>query len=85
MGNDIFYTLLISNFEIEFLKEEDLMNELGLGILLVHAISECRMVGEYGGFGPKKVWMKIFQCEHNCQELLLSCSIVQLGIIKSPT
>jgi len=52
IGNDIFYTLLISNFEIEFLKEEDPMNELGHGILLVHEISEYRMVGEYGSFGP---------------------------------
>ena len=53
IDNDIFYTLLISNFEIEFLKEEDPTNESGLGILLVHEISKCRMVGEYGGFDPK--------------------------------
>jgi len=30
MGNDIFYTLLISNFEIEFLKEDDPTNESDL-------------------------------------------------------
>jgi len=51
IGNDIFYTLLISNFEIEFLKEKDPTNESGLGIL--HEISECRMISEYGGFGSK--------------------------------
>jgi len=53
IGNNIFYTLFISNFEIEFSKEGDPTNELGLGILLVHEISECKMVGEYNGFGPK--------------------------------
>ena len=52
IDNDIFYTLLTSNFEIEFLYE-DPKNKSGLGILLVHEISECKMVGEYGGFGPK--------------------------------
>ena len=47
------YTFLISNLEIEFLKKEDPTNESGLDILLVQEISECRLVGEYGGFGPK--------------------------------
>ena len=33
---DIIYAFLISNLMIEFLKKEDPMNELGLGILLHH-------------------------------------------------
>ena len=51
--HDIFYVFLVLNLEIKFLKKEDPKNELGLGILLMHEISECRMVSEYGDCGPK--------------------------------
>ena len=38
VSNDIFYTFLISNLEIDFLKKKDLMNESGFGILLYHEV-----------------------------------------------
>jgi len=76
IGDDIFDPLFISDFEIKLLKKEDPTNESGLPILLKHSVLKCRMVCEYGGFGPKQVWMKIFQCKHYSQELFLGCSIV---------
>ena len=39
VGDDIFDTLLISNFEIKLLKEEDPTDESGLRILLEHKVS----------------------------------------------
>ena len=36
IGDDIFDTLFILNFEIKLLKEEDPINESGLCILLEH-------------------------------------------------
>ena len=51
VSNDIFYAFLISNLEIEFLKENP-TNESGLGILLHHEVPKRKMITENGGFGP---------------------------------
>jgi len=58
VGSNIFYAFLISNFEIKFLKEKDLMSELGLSILLHHEVPKHRMIGENYGFGSKQVGME---------------------------
>ena len=39
VGDDIFDTLFMSNFEIKLLKEEDPTDESGLCILLEHKVS----------------------------------------------
>ena len=53
IGDNIFYDLFVSNFEIKFLKE-DPMNKSGPDILLEYEISKRRMIGEYGGFDQSR-------------------------------
>ena len=55
IGDDIFDNFFISNFEIKLLEEEDPTNESGLCVFFEHLVPKCGLVGEYGGFGSKKV------------------------------
>jgi hypothetical protein len=75
----IICSLLISDFQIKLLKEQNPTDELWLDIPVGKEVLQCNMISVYYHFSTNQVGSELVNGEHHCQKFLLRCRIIQLN------